>query len=338
MEGSAAAVDCGVGFPYSLAAGGTLVCTYGASLPDASDRVNTATATLQNYAYAPDGSATPGGSSGFSGGANVSFNGTAPGKSPSAPRSPTSLSRSAWSAPATRPKPSARAASATLPAAPTAWITRPRLSPPTPAPPTATASASGARALRQRLHPDPGLLEDPFQLRPGPLRRYLGLDRREHAVLFQRPELLSGAVDGAQGRRLLRSGPPVYRRQAQRPQRRVQHARGQRSHGLGGTFLRQLRPVQHGQQERAQPGRQPRDPARQLQQRPGRPRPLRGRSPRLNEEARQQRCWRASSCLCHRNQARPRSRSAARRSAPSWLRCSASCCIRWCSTHSGVTS
>jgi hypothetical protein len=59
-----AAVDCGVTFPYTLTAGGTLTCSYSADLPDAADRTNTATATLQN---------TPSGTTDFTGTANVSF-------------------------------------------------------------------------------------------------------------------------------------------------------------------------------------------------------------------------------------------------------------------------
>lgn len=59
-----ATVSCGVSFPYTLVAGGTLNCTYNASLPDATNRTNTATATLQN---------TPSGTTNFSGTANVSF-------------------------------------------------------------------------------------------------------------------------------------------------------------------------------------------------------------------------------------------------------------------------
>lgn len=39
----AVTVDCGVAFPYNLAGGGTLECTYSSDLPDGSDRVNTAT-------------------------------------------------------------------------------------------------------------------------------------------------------------------------------------------------------------------------------------------------------------------------------------------------------
>jgi hypothetical protein len=60
----AATVNCGVTFPYTLVAGGTLNCTYSASLPDATDRTNTATATLQN---------TPSGTTDFSHTVNVSF-------------------------------------------------------------------------------------------------------------------------------------------------------------------------------------------------------------------------------------------------------------------------
>jgi hypothetical protein len=60
----AATVDCGVSFPYTLAAGATLNCTYSASLPDGADRTNTATATLQN---------TPSGTHDFSGTAAVDF-------------------------------------------------------------------------------------------------------------------------------------------------------------------------------------------------------------------------------------------------------------------------
>jgi len=43
VSGIAATVDCGITFPYSLAAAGTLNCTYSATLPDDSSRINTAT-------------------------------------------------------------------------------------------------------------------------------------------------------------------------------------------------------------------------------------------------------------------------------------------------------
>ncbi|MDW8098454.1 MAG: SdrD B-like domain-containing protein [Anaerolineae bacterium] len=68
-----ATVDCGVGFPYSLAAGGTLTCTYSANLPDASSRTNTATATLQNYDYDYQMNKTPAGTTAFSGSAGINF-------------------------------------------------------------------------------------------------------------------------------------------------------------------------------------------------------------------------------------------------------------------------
>ena len=60
----AVSVDCGVTFPYTLAAGADLNCTYASALPDASGHTNTATATLQN---------TPSGTTAFSGTANVEF-------------------------------------------------------------------------------------------------------------------------------------------------------------------------------------------------------------------------------------------------------------------------
>ncbi|MDQ2690951.1 MAG: hypothetical protein M3Y68_02850 [Chloroflexota bacterium] len=43
--GIAADVDCGVTFPYALAAGATLECSYSADLPDGANRTNTATVT-----------------------------------------------------------------------------------------------------------------------------------------------------------------------------------------------------------------------------------------------------------------------------------------------------
>ena len=69
----AATVDCGVTFPYTLVAGDTLDCTYNADLPDAADRINTATATLQNHDYDKDGIGTANGTTDFTGSANVSF-------------------------------------------------------------------------------------------------------------------------------------------------------------------------------------------------------------------------------------------------------------------------
>jgi len=72
----AASVNCGVSFPYSLAAGSSLSCSYTASLPDATSRTNTAAATRHNYAFAPNMSATPSGTSVISGTANVVFSST----------------------------------------------------------------------------------------------------------------------------------------------------------------------------------------------------------------------------------------------------------------------
>jgi hypothetical protein len=72
----AASVNCGVSFPYTLAAESQLLCTYSASLPDATARTNTATATLQNYSYDADLNATPSGTTDFSGTANVAFSST----------------------------------------------------------------------------------------------------------------------------------------------------------------------------------------------------------------------------------------------------------------------
>jgi hypothetical protein len=66
-------VNCGVTFPYTLAAGGTLICTYSSSLPDASTRTNTATATQQNYAYDYQLNPTPSGTTDFTGTASVDF-------------------------------------------------------------------------------------------------------------------------------------------------------------------------------------------------------------------------------------------------------------------------
>jgi hypothetical protein len=44
-DGIDATVDCGVEFPYTLLAGDTLTCSYSTSLPDGSNRTNTATVT-----------------------------------------------------------------------------------------------------------------------------------------------------------------------------------------------------------------------------------------------------------------------------------------------------
>ena len=74
----AGSVVCGVSFPYTLAAGGDLNCTYSADLPDATSRTNTATATLQNYSYDKDKTATASGATDFTGTASVGFGSTKP--------------------------------------------------------------------------------------------------------------------------------------------------------------------------------------------------------------------------------------------------------------------
>jgi hypothetical protein len=66
-------VECGVDFPYELPAGETLMCSYSADLPDGSSRTNTATATLQNYAYDHAGNAAATGTTSFQGTAEVTF-------------------------------------------------------------------------------------------------------------------------------------------------------------------------------------------------------------------------------------------------------------------------
>jgi hypothetical protein len=71
----AADVDCGVTFPYTLVASGTLDCTYSADLPDGADRTNTATATLQNYDYDFEDPPVASGTTDYSGNANVDFDG-----------------------------------------------------------------------------------------------------------------------------------------------------------------------------------------------------------------------------------------------------------------------
>jgi hypothetical protein len=70
-------IDCATTFPATIPAGGDLTCTYASALPDATDRVNTATATLVNHTYTyEDGqeiAAETGGTVDYSGTAAVSF-------------------------------------------------------------------------------------------------------------------------------------------------------------------------------------------------------------------------------------------------------------------------
>jgi len=72
----AATVNCGVTFPYSLAAGANLDCTYSRSLPTKDARTNTATATLQNHSYTSAGVGSNSGTTDFSGTAAVTFSAT----------------------------------------------------------------------------------------------------------------------------------------------------------------------------------------------------------------------------------------------------------------------
>ena len=65
-----ATVDCP---SLTVAAGGSLVCTYSADLPDGTTRTNTATATQQNYDFASDGTPTDSGTTDYSGTASVDF-------------------------------------------------------------------------------------------------------------------------------------------------------------------------------------------------------------------------------------------------------------------------
>lgn len=73
---SFAGVDADVDCPgLSVPAGGSLVCSYTVEPGGAVNGLNTATATQQNYSYASDGTATPSGTTGYSGTANVTFGG-----------------------------------------------------------------------------------------------------------------------------------------------------------------------------------------------------------------------------------------------------------------------
>jgi len=61
-----------------IAAGGSLVCDYDSSLPNNTTRLNTATATQQNYDYASDLTATANGTTQYSGTASIDFTGVNP--------------------------------------------------------------------------------------------------------------------------------------------------------------------------------------------------------------------------------------------------------------------
>jgi hypothetical protein len=58
---------------YTVPADDTLTISYTADLPDGTDRTNKVTVSLQNYAFAPDGSATPTGTTDYSATAEVDF-------------------------------------------------------------------------------------------------------------------------------------------------------------------------------------------------------------------------------------------------------------------------
>jgi hypothetical protein len=66
-------VDCQIEFPFTIDAGGSLECAYAGELPDVEERANTATATLQNFAYDADGAATESGTTDFSGSETIAF-------------------------------------------------------------------------------------------------------------------------------------------------------------------------------------------------------------------------------------------------------------------------
>lgn len=66
-----ATIDCG-GLIH-VPAGGSLTCAYSGNLPDNTTRTNTATATLQNFAFADNGTPSFSGTTDFSGSANISF-------------------------------------------------------------------------------------------------------------------------------------------------------------------------------------------------------------------------------------------------------------------------
>lgn len=69
-----ATIDCGdTVFPATIAANGSLTCSYSIGLDAATDGTNTATATQQNYAFASDASKVDNGTTDYSGTAAVAF-------------------------------------------------------------------------------------------------------------------------------------------------------------------------------------------------------------------------------------------------------------------------
>jgi hypothetical protein len=71
VAGLAATVDCGGPAPYTVPAGGTLVCTYEAVGETSGDLENIATAVQQNHAFAADGTPTETGTTEYTGSATL---------------------------------------------------------------------------------------------------------------------------------------------------------------------------------------------------------------------------------------------------------------------------
>ncbi len=66
-------LDFNITFPFRLGPEKTLSCNYTCPLPDGATRLNTLTATVQNYSYGPLLTGTPSGTTDFSGSAPVDF-------------------------------------------------------------------------------------------------------------------------------------------------------------------------------------------------------------------------------------------------------------------------
>jgi hypothetical protein len=77
MGGYGVPLNCNVTFPYTLAAGGQLTCTYETALQDDVARVNIGTATIQNFRYAVNDNKevekTADGTKDFSGEVKINF-------------------------------------------------------------------------------------------------------------------------------------------------------------------------------------------------------------------------------------------------------------------------
>lgn len=71
----AAQVTCPYTYPFDLPSGWTVNCSYSSDLPDGTVRTNTATASVQNYAYASDGTKVESGTTAMSGSTPVNFAG-----------------------------------------------------------------------------------------------------------------------------------------------------------------------------------------------------------------------------------------------------------------------